>query len=137
MPKATYHLDKQPIPKGCRIFFDRLAVAGLFARKPAAIKFCSSGDPRIQLKPDPRNLHDPHAIQVVGSWNGWFGRKHALLGFVPAEEAALIAEHDLVNQIQPRLLKTYLGTDDYVEVLFQIIGPKESYQLIRDQHKNG
>ncbi|WP_242217997.1 HIRAN domain-containing protein [Shinella zoogloeoides] len=131
MPKATYHLDRQPIPEGFRIYFDRLPVAGLFARKPEAGKFCGGKDQQLRLQLDPANEHDRNAIRIYGSWKGWLAREEGHIGFVPAEEAALLAELGIADRVLPRLLKTYPGTDDYSEVLFQILGPVETFPAFK------
>lgn len=134
MSKAVYHLNDHPIPEGFQLYQDRIPVAGLFARKAAGIAFCRGREKRLRFEPDPTNVHDQNAIKVMGSWKGWFSRKEVHLGFVPAEEAATIGKLDLAEKIQPRLLKTYDGTDDFVEIEFQIMGPKDyakSYKSAR------
>lgn len=124
-----YHLAAQSIHDGFRIYEERLSVMGVFMRKSDVKAFCKGSNLALQFEPEPSNKHDPNAIRVIGWWDGWFGRKSAMLGYVPAEHAAKLSALGLVDQVRPRLLKTYVGTDDFVEVLFQILGPTEHYKV--------
>ncbi len=123
-----YHLSTNPVPEGFRIYLNYLPIMGLAKRKGDAAKFCKGSGRELTLEPEPGNTHDPNAIKVVGSWKGWFGRKARHLGYVPAEHAAKLVALGLSRQIRARLLKTYLGADGFVEIEFQIIGPKKSYE---------
>jgi hypothetical protein len=51
-----------------------------------------------------------------------------MLGYVPAEDAAKLVRLGLADSVRPRLMKTYLGTDGFVEIEIQIIGPKDLYR---------
>lgn len=63
-----------------------------------------------------------------GYRNGFFGGKAKFLGYVPAEIAAKLVALNLDNCIKPRLLKTYVGDDGFVEIEFQIIGIQDRYK---------
>jgi HIRAN domain len=123
-----YHLDEYPIPDGFRIFRDRVPIMGLPMRKSVAAAFCKASGKQITFEREPSNQHDRNAIRVMGSWKGWFSRKRKMLGYVPAEDAAKLVSLGLADSVRPRLLKTYLGTDGFVEIEFQIIGPKDLYR---------
>lgn len=125
--QKQYHLKRQPIPAGYRIYEEAVDVAGLQYRKSAARSFCRAKEPELSFRPEPTNKHDQNAICVVGSWRGWFWNKEADLGYVPREIAARIAQAGLGAAVRPRLLKTYVGKGGFVEVEFQIMGPKEKY----------
>ncbi|WP_299478120.1 HIRAN domain-containing protein [uncultured Roseibium sp.] len=99
-------------------------------RKANATEFCKASGQSLALVPEPTNKHDGNAIIVLGEWKGWFRRKRKVLGYVPAETAATLAKSGNVAYVQPRLLKTYLGTDGFVEIEFQIIGPKDLYESV-------
>lgn len=126
-----YHLDEYPPPSGFRIYFDRVSVMGITMRKADAAAFCKAQDRELALEREPGNPHDANAIKLIGSWKGWFGRKSRHLGYVPADMAAKLAETGLADTVRPRLMKTYLGTDGFVEIEFQVIGPKEHYERLR------
>lgn len=123
-----YHLADYPMPEGFRIYRDRVPVKRVTLRKPDAAAFCKGAGKQLALEREPNNQHDPSAIRVIGSWRGWFSRKERMLGYVPAEEAAKLVQLDLAAHVLPRLLKTYLGADGFVEIEFQIIGPKDLYR---------
>jgi hypothetical protein len=57
---------------------------------------------------------------------------------VPRETAKAIVEARVDGAIRPRLLKTYIADSGFVEILFQIIGPKESFNdLAPPEPKDG
>ena len=130
--QKQYHLNSSPIPTGFRIFFDRVPVMGVAfeGRKASAAAFCKATGQSLMLLPDPTNKHDRNAIKIFGEWKGWFRRKREFLGYAPAETAAALAQAGVVDHVRPRLLKTYLGSDGFVEIEFQIIGPKEMYESV-------
>ena len=123
-----YHLDEYPIPEGFRIYQDRIPVMGVAMRRADVAAFCKGSDRQLALLQEPYNPYDPNAIRIVGSWKGWLFRKEKLLGYVPAEEAAKLARLCLGANVLPRLLKTYVGDDGFVEIEFQIIGPIDLYR---------
>jgi len=123
LTSANYHLGA--IPDGFQIFEERLEVAGIVHRRADAAAFVSRGkDIWLELSPEPNNAHDRNAIRVIGCAKGFFGTKRYFLGYVPAPVASAIAQGDYVRRIQPRLLKAWIGDTGYVEILFQILGPK-------------
>lgn len=122
MSSANYHLDA--IPEGFQIFEERLEVAGISHRKREAAEFARNHEIWLELERDANNAHDKNAIRVIGCAKGLSGTKRHFIGFVPASVAKLIAEGQYFEKIRPRLLKTWIGDTGYVEILFQILGPK-------------
>lgn len=123
-----YHLNEYPMPESFRIYRDRVPVMGVPMRKADATAFCKGSGKQLAFQREPDNRHDPNAIRIMGSWKGWFSRKEKMLGYVPAEDAAKLVRLGLADSVRPRLLKTYLGTDGFVEIEIQIIGPKDLYR---------
>lgn len=124
MSKRKYHLNEQDIPEGFQIFEDRLEVAGVSFRKEDAAAFAGAKDVWLELEREPGNKYDINAIKVIGCSKGFFGTKRRFIGYVPKEVSRVIVEGGYCGQIRPRLLKTYVGNQGYVEILFQILGPK-------------
>lgn len=124
MATRSYHLQSQPIPNGFQIYEDWVDVAGIHVRRSAALAFVRSRAGWIELRRDYRNQHDKNAIQVIGCNKGWFGTKRRLIGYLPRDVARRVMENGFWGLIQPRLLKTYVGDTEFVEVVLQIIGPK-------------
>lgn len=123
-----YHLQEYPMPESFRIYIDRVPIMGVALRRSDAAAFCKGSDRQLAFMREPDNQHDSNAIRIVGSWKGWFLRKEKVLGYVPAEDAAKLVRLGLADSVRPRLLKTYLGTDGFVEIEFQITGPKDLYR---------
>ncbi|KAB2679640.1 hypothetical protein F9K85_01595 [Brucella tritici] len=122
-----YHLNEYPIPEDFRIYRDRVPVMGVTMRKADAAAFCKGSGKQVAFERESNNRHDPNAIRIVGSWKGWFSRKEKMLGYVPAEDAAKLVRLGLADSVRPRLMKTYLGADGFVEIEIQILGPKDLY----------
>lgn len=120
MAIRQYHL--KPLRAGVQIYAERLAVAGIARRKSAAIRFVKGSEHRLELEPEPSNPHDRNAVRVVGCSRGLFRHRRTFLGYVPRGAARIVAEGAF--EVEPRLLKTYLGDKGFVEVEFQLIGPK-------------
>jgi hypothetical protein len=109
-----------PIPKGFQIYVANPSVAGISYRKQAALNFANSSNQRLRLEREPDNAHDPNAIKIIGvSQAGEF-----LIGYVPREIAEQIADLDLFDCIQPRLARIYIGRSDFLDIQYQLIGPK-------------
>ncbi|MDP1563581.1 MAG: hypothetical protein Q8M16_19555 [Pirellulaceae bacterium] len=119
-----YHLQDHKIPHGFQVFEDRLEVAGVSFRKADAVSFSKSKIKWLELEREIGNNHDKNAIQVYGCTKGFFGTKRRLIGYVPSVIAEQLVTNGFFGQIQPRLLKTYVGDQGFVEILFQILGPK-------------
>ncbi len=119
-----YHLQDHEIPEGFQIFEERLEVAGVSFRKTDAISFAKSSNTWLELERDIGNKHDKNAIKVVGCSKGFFGTKRRFIGYVPKDVSELVVTNGFWGQVKPRLLKTYVGSGDFVEILFQLLGPK-------------
>lgn len=133
---AQYHLP--PIPDGFQIFEERLDVAGIAHRKRAAQKFVStSGRKWLELEPEPSNRCDPNAIKVLGCFKGMFGGKRLHVGYVPKEISGALANGGYVGDVRPRLLKTYMSQGGFVEIFFQLIGPRDLTYKYRDHARSG
>lgn len=124
MATGEYHLNHQGIPEGFQIFEDRLEVAGVSFRRADSASFANSRNGWLELEREHSNKHDKNAIKVIGCSRTPFGAKRRFIGYVPKDVAKRIVEGGFWGRIQPRLLKTYVGEGEYVEILFQILGPK-------------
>ncbi|AYC99999.1 HIRAN domain-containing protein [Neorhizobium sp. NCHU2750] len=125
--RKEFHLHGQPIPADMRIYEPRLEVMGLSRRKSDGAAFCKGKNRSLSFRPEPNNKHDPNAIAVIATWKGWLFSKQALLGYVPREVAARLSETQLTHSVNPRLLKTYVGRDGFVDIEYQILGPSSDY----------
>ena len=122
-----YHLADQPIPAGYRLFADRLEVAGITHHRTDAEKFIRSERKWLEFRRELGNPHDPNAIEIMGCTQGLFGVRRRPLGYIPRETAKAMVDANVDGIIRPRLLKTYISPSGFLEILFQIIGPKESF----------
>jgi len=124
MSVRQYHLKEHPIPNGYQIYAELLEVKGITSKKKHARRFAKANRKWLELEADPHNEYDKNAIEVVGCWESLFGIKRRSIGFVPKEVSKLIAEKGFSDRVLPRLYKTYLGDSGFVEVEFQLLGPK-------------
>lgn len=125
--EKKYHLASQPIPEGFQIYEDRLEVMGVVPNKATALPFCRAKEQALELQLDPSNSHDRDAIMVIGKWPALFRKRREKIGHVPRDVAKRLADAEVAHLVAARLLKTYAGDDDFVEVLFQIIGPADAF----------
>lgn len=121
---SEYHLQDKELPEGLQIFEGRLEVAGVSFRKADATSFVKAGKKWLELEREVGNKHDKNAIKVIGCSKGFFVTKRRFIGYVPKEVSKLIVSSGFLEKIKPRLLKTHEGTGGYVEILFQVLGPK-------------
>lgn len=126
--EKEYHLSGNPLRDDFRIYVNYVPVKGLALRRTAAAKFCKASKRELSLRREPSNSHDANAIMVMGSSKGWLGRTEKHLGYVPADYAAKLVALNLADLVRARLLKTYVGEDGFVEIEFQIVGPKDLYE---------
>ncbi len=121
--EKEFHLQRFPLPEGFEVFEDALLVAGVAYRRENVIEFIRGRDRSLDFEAEPPGSKFPDAIRVVGCTRGTFGPQRRHLGYVPAEVAEKINRGGLRGQVRPRLWKTYIGDDGYVEVGFQLLGP--------------
>lgn len=117
-------MTREAIPEGYQIYEDRLTPAGISFRKTHAVAFASSSDGWLELEPEPGNQHDKNAIKIIGCTKGILWTKRRFVGYLPKEVSKNIVGRGFLTLIRPRLINTYIGQDGYVEILFQILGPK-------------
>ena len=120
----NYHLQEQPIPEGYQIYEERLEVSGVVHRKKEAQAFVRSSKKWLEFERDLGNPYDENAIKIIGCVKRLFGTKRRHVGFVPPDVVKRMVDANVDGAIRPRLLKSYLGDSGFVEILFQIIGPK-------------
>lgn len=124
MSTKKFHLQDQEIPDGYMIFEERLEVAGIQYRKKDAISFSQNSEGCwLEFERDENNQYDKNAIKVIGYRKGFIDTKRYFIGYVPKEISLLIIEGGFWEVVKPRLLKTYIGKGEYVEILFQLLGP--------------
>lgn len=121
MTGAINDIGNNPIPKGYRIWKDRLEVAGLSHRKRDAAWLASRPKAWIEIEREPRNKFDSNAIRVYGCAKGLLGIKRKFIGYVPAEVSAEISEKDAWSEIEPRLTRTFTGDNGYLEIKFPVL----------------
>lgn len=116
-----------PLPKGFQIYADGDRPAGMQHYKSNAAAFVQSRDQRVELEPDPANPHDKNAIKVIGVCaDGVFH-----IGYLPADLAAQLSRAGLVSDVRGRLDRVYQGTDGYLEIKYQVIGPRAQMAKFR------
>lgn len=118
-----YHLKEHKIPAGFQIFDERLEVAGIHHRRDAAAQFVNQTDQWLEFESEALNSYDSNAIKILGCYqqNNELIKLH--VGYVPASIAKQITAFS-ADECKARLLKTYIGDSGYVEILFQVLGPK-------------
>lgn len=109
-----------PIPKDCQIFAKNIPVAGMEYRKAEALRFAKSSNQSLALQKEPNNEHDSNAIKLIGI----SGSTKYFIGYLPKELSAQIAGTGLFDSVKVRLVRIFIGDDDFLDIHYQIIGPK-------------
>lgn len=110
-----------PIPKGFKIFDARLSVAGIEHRRDDALRFAADYDQTLVLEREPDNAHDANAIRIIGVTRG----TRRFIGYVPKDVAEQIVGSGLAEAVQPRLERIWRTNNGFVDITFQIVGPKD------------
>lgn len=124
-PSSTNHGGvsfENSIPTGYQIFAKNLPVAGLALRKNEAMQFASASQQTLRLEREQTNPSDKNAIKLIGV----AGKSNYHLGYLPKELSAQIIGTQLVDSVVPRLMRIYVGTTDFIEIQYQILGPKSA-----------
>lgn len=113
-----------PIPKGLQIYAGHgvgISVVGIQYRRHDALRFAADSDQTLLFEREPHNPQDPNAIKVIGVC----GSSRDFIGYVPRDWASQLIEGELAEIVQPRLVSIWCSGGGYVDIAFQIIGPKE------------
>lgn len=110
-----------PIPDGYQIFEKRLSVTGIKYRREDALRFANASDQTLAMERDATNAHDANAIKVIGIASGM---RH-FIGYIPREVSEQIVGSGLADVVRPRLERIWRSGTGYVDVMFQVVGPKE------------
>lgn len=117
-----------PIPSGFQIYAARVSVAGLKHRKEDGQRYIRSTGQSLAFEPEPTNSYDPTAIKVIGTSDSG----PCFLGYVPAEIAEQIVGSGLTEAVQPRLEYAAESANGYVDIIFQVLGPKAKKDQFRE-----
>ncbi|WP_444933636.1 HIRAN domain-containing protein [Microbulbifer sp. JTAC008] len=123
---------KSPIPKGYRIFFGAMSVAGVGFRKSEVAKAFDEAEVSLKLEPDPQNAHDPNALKVVALKEGIFRTRKLHIGYVPKEIAKTIAEKNIEQELLLRAQSVWVGDKGGMDVVIDILGPKSEHHKLKD-----
>lgn len=110
----------EAIPEGFQIYTERPDIAGLSYKKAGAIRFANGVKQELRFEREPENKHDANAIKVIGV----FGSNSECIGYVPKELSEQIIGSGLFELVKPRLRRIFVGSSDYIDINYQILGPK-------------
>jgi hypothetical protein len=113
-----------PIPTGYQIYIKNADIVGIKHRKMDFLRFALSDEQGLELEPEPNNPADQNAIKVIGTAKT--GRY--FIGYVPREDAKQIVNSGLAADVRARLVRIFIGKNGYVDIRWQIIGPKKDKQ---------
>ena len=115
-----------PIPKGYKILFGGVDVAGIQHCREDAVAFVKGKDPRLELALEPKNNYDPNAIVVFGITKGFFGTKRRKIGYIPGYLAKMIADQSAFSAVSPRLRHLRLSDDGFCAIELDLLSPKSN-----------
>lgn len=121
---------KVPIPKGYRIFFSEMEIAGVSFRKSDVIKAFHGKDVALAIEAEPSNKFDKNALKVIAFKKGFFRKKKLHLGYIPKEIASVISDQDLNHDLLPRPKEFWVGDRGGMKVVIDILGLKNEYSKL-------
>ncbi len=136
MRVRRHSFTEQDLPQGFQIYEDRLYVSGVGPRKREAIAFANAKLRWLELECEPDNETDFNACRVMGCFRARFRMKRYHIGYVPREAARRIVEGGFEDAVQLRLLKSYVGSGDFVEIEFHILGPQDRIEEYRSPRRS-
>lgn len=120
-----------PIPKGYQIYAARFPIAGMHLRKNEVAAFVQGNNQSLELLREPDNAHDANAIKLIGVMD----TIKVTLGYLPKELASQIVTTGLFDVVRPRLDRFYVGHNSFVEIQYQVIGPKVEKNKFDSYHE--
>ena len=129
MSRSKYF--KVPIPKGYRIFFSEMEVAGVSFRKSDVIKAFHGKEVALAIEAEPSNKFDKNALKIIAFKKGFFRKKKLHLGYLPKEIASVIADQDLNHDLLPRPKDLWVGDRDGMKIVIDILGMKNEYSKFK------
>ncbi|USD68101.1 HIRAN domain-containing protein [Vibrio sp. SCSIO 43136] len=127
---AGNHRYKNTIPKGFRIFFHEMEVAGTGYRKSAVRTFIANPESKLFLRHDPYNDHDSNAIMVMAEIDGILSKKEHHLGFIPRDLAKKIVSLGLHNQLLVRAKSAWVGDRGGLKLYIDLLGDKDDFDRL-------
>lgn len=121
-----------PIPKGYRIVFREMKVAGVFYRQRAAAKAFLGRSCSLFIEPEPGNMYDKNALKVIVKTKGIFLTRRHHIGYIPREVAAIIATRKLNHDLLLRLKNIYVDKCGIINVYIDILGLKSENHKIEN-----
>lgn len=118
----------EPIPAGFQIYAERMPIAGIHLRKSEALNFAKAKNQELKLQREPDNEHDSNAIKVIGI----SGPNEYFIGYLPKELSEQLVLTGLFDSVLARLARIYVGRDDFLDIQYQIVGPKSSKKQFDD-----
>ncbi|MBL4797703.1 MAG: hypothetical protein JKY50_09830 [Oleispira sp.] len=119
---------KVEIPDGYRILEREFAISGIQHYKDEFFKIVKKGNMSFGMKQDTKNKYDSNAIKVTASRKGFFGKKEATIGFIPAEMAGQISDAKVFDDLIMRPKAVYIGDDGYIDFKVDLLVKKESFE---------
>lgn len=109
-----------PIPPDHQIYASQMPVAGIQHHKEEALRFARSVNQELLLERDPTNSYNRNAVRLIGV----SGSNRYFIGYLPREIAEQIARTNLFDSIKARLGRIYEGHNGFLDIQYQLIGPK-------------
>lgn len=114
-----------PIPTGYQLYeAEYIQPKGIHYRKENAIRLVDGEEVGLEFQREPDNPHGRSAIMVVGGIRQGTDIERVHIGYVPHNLAERIVLNGFADEVRPRLRKIYVSDAGFIEIEFQIIGPK-------------
>jgi len=119
---------RDSMPKDFQVYVSDIDPIVPAKHRAEVFKFVRGGGGPIELEREQSSADAPYAIRLVGVASGQ--RFH--IGDVPEGAAKQIVQSGLFESVKARLLRVTAPSDSYIEMRYQIIGPKAEKKKFDD-----
>ncbi|WP_423841138.1 HIRAN domain-containing protein [Vibrio mytili] len=124
---------KVAIPKGYRIYFKAIDIAGAHHKKNEIIHVMRAKTVKFVLEPEPTNPYDSNAIKVIAIKKGWFFSSSFHIGYIPKNIAKQICDKSLLLELIPRPKRAWFGDRGGISFSIDLLGTKANYSSFQSE----
>ncbi|MEM0912694.1 MAG: hypothetical protein AAGJ37_17095 [Pseudomonadota bacterium] len=118
-------------PEDYKTFFRESPIGDIQDFKNQALQAFDEKFIECYLEPDSKSRNETSALKIMVITDGGSTTKHYHIGHVGEEKSKFIVMNDLTDKVIPRIVNVFIGDSGYVDARYDIIGPKDSYHLVK------
>lgn len=118
-------------PEDYKTFFRESPIGDIQDFKKVALKAFEETFVDCYLEHENKNKSEKHGLKIMVITQEGGSTKHHHIGHVGKEKSKFIVSNELTEKVIPRIVNVFIGDSGYVDARYDIIGPKDSYHLVK------